>query len=149
MGIFDFLKGKKKDKILQWHDKYKVNIIEIDAQHKKLFALYNELLNAMYKGEGYDVLEKCLDELIRYIGTHFLTEENYMLKFNYPAYEEHKKLHFELIKTTLNLHKEFRERKTVLTEEVVDFLNDWLTNHVLQVDQQYASFFKKRGYINS
>lgn len=147
MGLFDWLfKHKNKsDYTIEWKDRYSVGIIEIDAQHKKLFQLYNNLIEAMHQGVGIKELGKALDELLEYSVWHFMTEENYMEKYKYPELENHKKIHNEFREKFYKIHKDFHEGKPVITQEVVEYLRDWIKNHVLYTDQKYAPFLKEAG----
>jgi hemerythrin len=38
--------------ILEWNDKYKTNIIEIDTQHQRLFTLLANLVNLYKNNKG-------------------------------------------------------------------------------------------------
>ncbi len=146
MGLFDWIFGKKKkDYLIEWEDRYSVGIIEIDAQHRRLFEIYNNLIEAMYQGVGVKELGNALNELLEYAVVHFMTEEGYMQKYGYPGYDAHKNVHKEFRERFYGLHKEFHEGKPVLTAEVTEYLRDWLKNHVLNMDQKYAPHLKKAG----
>lgn len=148
MGLFDWIfKRKKSELFIEWDDKYKVNIIEIDAQHKRLFAIYNNLIDAMYQGVGVKELGTALNELLDYTIVHFMTEEGYMEKYRYPELESHRAAHKAFRERVYNLHKDFSEGKPVLTAEVVEYLRDWLKQHVLNVDQRYAPYLKRAGAV--
>ena len=145
MGLFDWIfKRKKEELYLEWNDSYRTGIIEIDAQHTKLFGLYNDLVSSIYKGEGLKDLKKCLLDLIDYAIVHFATEEAYMQKYSYPAIEYHKTEHKELREKTYFLSKDFEAGKPVLTMDVLDFLKKWLAHHVLDIDMQYKDFLRKK-----
>ncbi len=146
MGLFDWiLRRNRSDVTIPWSDKYSVGIVEIDAQHRRLFELYNQLVEAMYRGESMNVLQKALDSLIEYVVIHFTTEEQYMQKYGYPEFEEHKRAHTYLRNKTLQIHREFSEGKPVLTAEVIDFLRNWLKEHVMNMDKKYSKHLKKMG----
>ncbi|MCX7793593.1 MAG: bacteriohemerythrin [Thermodesulfovibrionales bacterium] len=148
MGLFDWiLKRKKTDLFIEWDNKYKVDIIEIDAQHQRLFILYNNLVEAMYRGVGMKELGNVLNELLEYTVIHFMTEEAYMEKFKYPELESHRSAHKGFREKVYNLHKDFTEGKPVLTAEVVEYVRDWLKQHVLNVDQRFAPYLKRAGAI--
>ncbi len=148
MGLFDWIfKRKKSELFIEWNDKYKVDIIEIDAQHKRLFGIYNNLVDAMYQGVGVKELGNALNELLEYSVVHFMTEEGYMEKYKYTGLEEHRSAHRAFRERFYHLHKEFTEGKPVLTADVVEYLRDWLKQHVLNMDQKYAPFLKRSGAV--
>jgi hemerythrin len=130
---------------LTWGDQYMVNIAEIDAQHKKLFDMVNEMHDAMRAGKGDDVIGRTLDGLLGYVKTHFATEERYMTQHGFPEYAAHKKEHEDLTAKALDLHKQFKEGKPVLSFDVMDFLKTWLQNHILGTDKKYGPFLNSKG----
>jgi hemerythrin len=145
MGLFDWIFKKKRDDLsLKWQKSYSVGIIDIDAQHKKLFSFYDDLVDAIYKGETNENLGKCLDGLLNYVVVHFDTEEAYMSKLGYPEYEKHKAEHKALREKTYYLHKDYSEGKPVLTLELLDFFRKWISQHVLTTDKKYQPFLMSK-----
>jgi len=111
---------------IEWSDKLVTRVKECDEQHKKLVSLINELYDAMKQGKGKEVLDKMLDELVKYAGYHFTTEETLMTKYGYPGpdFAAHKREH-EAFKAKI---KEFLDKKAkgevTLTVELMSFLKD-------------------------
>jgi len=129
-----------------WEEKYSVNVKEIDEQHKKLVSILNELHTAMLGAKAnYVLLKKILNELIEYTVYHFKTEEQYMVKYLYPKYAEHKESHKNLTEKVLSFYSDFEKGKKLLTVELLFFLKDWLTNHILGEDKMYSQFFNNKG----
>ena len=130
---------------LTWSDQYKVNIAEIDTQHKKLFDLVNDMHDAMRTGKGSEAIGKTLSALLDYVKTHFSAEERIMSTNGYPDYAKHKQEHDALTKQALDLHKQFSEGKSVLSFDVMNFLKNWLSNHILGTDKKYTPFLNSKG----
>ena len=82
---------------IPWDDRYEIGIEMIDYQHKKLFDLVNRLYYLEDTGSYKEDLRVILYEFSDYMQTHFKDEEEYMLSISYPALEEHKQLHKEII----------------------------------------------------
>ncbi len=79
--------------MIKWSDKYSVGISKIDEEHKKLIGIINKAVVASkHKDNSKEIIE-ILREMNDYAQAHFVTEENYMLGFGYPDYEQHKKEH--------------------------------------------------------
>lgn len=131
--------------IFTWDKKYLVNIKEIDVQHKNLVDLINKLNEAMYEGQGCEMLETVLKELVEYTKTHFANEEGLMNTYGYPEYLEHKKKHKELTAQVIDLQKQFEGGRIMITLQVMNFLKDWLSNHILNTDKQYGPFLNSKG----
>ena len=50
--------------LMEWNEKLSVGVPSIDAQHKKLVAMLNELYDAMQAKHSQEALGKVLDGLI-------------------------------------------------------------------------------------
>jgi hemerythrin len=130
---------------LVWGDQYKTNIAEVDAQHRKLFDMVNEMHDAMKSGKGDAVIGKTLEGLLQYCATHFATEERLMSAHGYPDYASHKKAHDELTQKTKDLEKKYKGGEPVLSFDVMDFLKKWLQNHILGTDKKFGPFLNSKG----
>ena len=128
-----------------WNEKYSVHIREIDEQHKKLVALINELFEAMKAGQDHEALGKVIAVLLTYAKSHFATEERLMRDYGYPEYLVHKQVHDSLSKKVLDLNAEYQAGKPVLTVQLMNFLKDWLINHILGTDKKYSAFLNSKG----
>jgi len=133
--------------LITWTDALSVNIKEIDEQHKKLIAMVNELHSAMGAGKGKAAMGAVLGGLVEYTKTHFAFEEGLMQKHNYVGYLSHKGQHDELTKQVLDLQSRFKEGKTLVTVEVMNFLKDWLSNHIQNSDKKYGPFLNGKGIV--
>lgn len=123
--------------LIKWSEKYSVNNFLLDSQHKKLIAVINELHTAMKVARGNEIMQTIFDELIWYTKEHFRTEEQIMLKFNYPAFYEHKAEHEKLTDQVLKLQKDYSEGKLLISMETLNFLKNWLINHIEGSDKKY------------
>jgi hemerythrin len=128
-------------KFFTWQDNYNLGIQAIDEQHQKLVDIINKFYDAFYKSETNDVMYPILEELIDYTVYHFNTEEDIFLKYNYNQIAAHTELHEQFKKKVLEFQKQFLEGKTI-TYRVMTFLRDWLTNHILVSDREYADLIK-------
>ncbi len=131
---------------LTWSDDYSVNIKEIDEQHKKLLELFNILFKEMISGKGATVLGTLLDDLIEFATLHFDTEEKYMLEYEYPEYEEHKKEHDILKQRATEIRERLLNKELApLSVHTLELLKEWINNHLLKMDNKYISFFNQKG----
>jgi len=131
--------------LINWNDSLSVNIAEIDQQHQKLVLVINELNDAMKQGKGKDILGEIINGLINYTATHFKTEEDYFFQFGYPDMENHKKEHTAFVQKVTNFKEGFEKGKLSLSIEVMNFLSDWLQNHIKGTDKRYTRFFNEKG----
>ena len=131
--------------ILTWDESYSVNVRELDQQHKKLFDMLNKLLEAMKEGKGKEVVGSILRDMESYTILHFRAEEKYMKQYEYPGYEEQKNQHEKYVAKIASFKEDLKSGKITLTMEVMQFLRDWLSNHIQKIDKRYSTFFNEKG----
>lgn len=131
--------------LLTWEDKYKVGISKIDDQHKKIVELINKLYDSMAEGRGKDVLKSILNDLVEYTKYHFQTEEKYFEDYKYQNKNEHKKEHEDLKNKVTELKGKVDIGKAVLSTEIMQFLKQWLVNHIVESDKKYSTFLISQG----
>lgn len=131
--------------LMSWSDSLSVNVEEINTQHKRLLELINQLHDAMGQGKGREVVGKVLDGLIDYTRTHFAYEERLMVAQVYPSYLKHKVEHDALTKKVLDLQSRFLSGEIVITMEVMNFLKDWLSTHIMNVDKLFGAYLNGKG----
>ncbi len=133
--------------LITWNQGLSVNVKEIDEEHKVLINLINELHDAMMKGKSKDVIENIINELVTYTKKHFSTEEKYFKQYEYPDEKSHINQHNLFVEKV----KDFQEKHTTggafLSIEIMEFLKDWLTNHIIGTDKKYTDFFNSKGLI--
>lgn len=132
------------DKIV-WADEFSVHIQEIDEQHKVLIGLLNELYQAMHAHRGSAACREILNRLAEYTRTHFLLEESLMRLTHYPEFEAHKGQHEELIQQVLALQAKLDAGTATISFELLHFLKNWLTGHIMGSDKRFGMFFKTAG----
>jgi hemerythrin len=131
--------------IVTWDNSLSVNITKIDNQHKKLVDMINNLYNAMSQGKGVEVLRTILMDMVAYTKEHFTTEEDAMKKYSYPDYDVHKMEHTKFVSKAKELVQQFNSGNTLITNETITFLKDWLVKHIKGNDLKYSSFFQGKA----
>ncbi len=128
--------------LLTWDDSLSVKMNDIDDQHKKLFALINDVHQAMGAGKGNEVMGKVMGELLKYTRDHFAYEEKMLKRIGYPKLVEHQKVHVYLTEQVAELNDKLSTGKPVSSVQVSNFLKDWLKSHILKVDMHYSRFYQ-------
>lgn len=131
--------------LIDWDEKLSVNVKSIDAQHKRLIELINFLHDSMKEGKAKGALGKILDDLANYTDYHFKTEEEYFKQYSYPESVKHKKEHDDLRNEVISLKNKLDKGEAIITIEVMYFLKDWLSKHILGADKKYSAFFNSKG----
>jgi hemerythrin-like metal-binding protein len=131
--------------LIRWGKSLMVNIPTIDEQHKQLVQLMNDLHKSMKKRESTQAMERILDRLVDYTVMHFSTEEQFFKQYDYPEREQHAAIHKKLVARVGDFQKKFKSGDATVSMDLMDFLKDWLVNHIKGTDMQYAPFLRKKG----
>ena len=131
--------------LIEWNSGFSVNVADIDRQHQRLIQMINELNDAMKQGKGKEALAKIINGLISYTRTHFTNEEKYFDQFGYPDTDSHKMEHAEFVKKVSEFKDGFDKGQTGVSIRVMNFLSDWLKNHIQVNDKKYGPFFNEKG----
>ncbi|MGO9379278.1 MAG: bacteriohemerythrin [Dissulfurispiraceae bacterium] len=130
---------------IEWDGSLSVGVTELDDQHKKLIGIINQLNEAMKVGKGKDVMGKTIASLIEYTKYHFGAEEKILQANAYPSLIIHKKAHESLTGQVVDLQKNFGAGSLIISIEVMNFLKDWISKHIMSTDKQYSPFLKGKG----
>lgn len=129
---------------IKWHSSMDTGIELIDTDHKKLISLINQLQNAtQYKVDNH-IIDQIMDDLINYTQYHFEREEFLMRTNLYPEYENHKKLHDEMIIKISDCMEKYKSDPDNTIDDALDYLKNWLINHIKGDDRKYIPYFKKK-----
>ena len=130
---------------IQWNNEYSVGVLELDKHHQRILGIINSLNKSIEENHSKEIIEQVLDKLIDYAVYHFGAEEKYFEKYNYPQTFTHKMEHQKFIKKVHAFEKEFKEGKLILSVEIMNFLRDWIVNHIHGTDKKYSSFFADKN----
>lgn len=122
---------------IEWNSSLSVGVEELDNQHKELFRQINELIDACHKGKGPEAVGEVLTFLDSYVRLHFGTEENYMRKYDFPGFEEHRLQHQEFMANLSEVRRRFTQEGpgvhiVVITNRI---LAGWLNTHIRRSDK--------------
>jgi methyl-accepting chemotaxis protein len=130
---------------IQWTPSYSVNIKLIDEQHKQLMKLINDMHKAMQGKKSKETVGRILNELLDYTAKHFKVEEDWFQQYQYPDYTAHKDIHNKLIKSALDMKARFEKGDRSVNVELMSFLKNWLSDHILRTDKKYSAFLNSKG----
>jgi hemerythrin len=128
-----------------WDPTYSVSVRHFDEQHKGLFSILNELYDAMKAGAGQKVLRDVLVNLLDYTLLHFAGEEAVMRNAGYPRLQSHIEQHRRFTDKIDEACAKYNAGSVGLSVGVLDFLTEWLQNHILHTDKQYGEFLNSKG----
>ena len=132
---------------IKWNNKYCVGISIIDEQHKKLFGFLNKTIDARKHGDNIEELKEVLEEMTQYALEHFETEEAYMIEFDYPECRYHSEEHHRFFSKTMAYFDRVVNGDYHISNELIEYLKQWLVNHIQVSDRRYIDCFKKNGLL--
>jgi len=140
------------DEMVSWSDNYATGIELIDAQHKELVNLTNELFRACLTGREAvkAAFKEAMSRMVDYVNFHFTVEMELLARINYPGLAGHKKQHDELIKKILAASKSFDGGRKFVANKFVRTLKDWIFGHIAISDKKYADYVadqKSKGLL--
>jgi hemerythrin-like metal-binding protein len=129
--------------LVAWSDEFNLGMAEIDAQHKVLLDLINQVWRAIVSNAERTQTLRIVEELEKYTLTHFTAEEIFMREIDYRDFPAHKDEHEKFVARVAEEKAKIAAGQSV-SLDLVHFLKDWLINHILVSDKQYAEEYKKR-----
>lgn len=134
------MKYRQDAALIQWSDIYSVKVTGMDNSHRILVDLINQLASAEKIGNRR-IAESVLDELLNYAIDHFNSEEQLMQESGYPLSElfAHKLQHAMFTESVQDIRWYYLHGlRPRINQEVLLFLRDWLSKHILIEDMKYA-----------
>ena len=122
----------------QWCDSMSVGVALLDSDHQALINLINRLHEYLEREEDQAVLDEVFDKLVAYIDFHFAREEKVMEACEYPMVEGHREEHLRFTQEIRYVRDRYvRGGDAEIGQELLNFLKDWLTHHILVQDMDY------------
>lgn len=125
---------------LHWSDAIATGIDTVDAQHQRLFKIFNQAALAQAQGAGRADAISLLGALVDYTHYHFREEADLMRQW--PVNAMHRTMH-------LKAHESFsaflrqaqalaQEQPAEVVLDLLTFLAQWLLHHIMGVDARMA-----------
>jgi hemerythrin len=134
--------------VTEWKSSYSVGVKELDIQHQKLLNLINELDQFLDNRQEASSKTRCfaaLNALVKYAETHFSAEEGYLSKYTYPKYDLQKADHENFLETVFSMYAKFEKDDSYSLNEIINYLRDWYTLHILGMDLEYKQFLAEKS----
>ena len=139
-------KFKYKDpnmSLMAWNDSFATDVGDVDTHHKKLIDLINEIYRGIMLEKGKETVDKTLNELVDFTIMHFGYEESLFDKYGYEDSKPHKEKHKTLLEQVGDYVGRYQGGENV-SHELLSFLKNWLTKHIMGVDQKYAPYLRSK-----
>ncbi len=129
----------------RWSKGFSVGIESLDKQHRALVDLTNEFHAAVSHRKDRAVLREMVGRLADGIQANFSHEEELMSKSDYSGYKKHKEEHNLLAGRVIEYQNRIEHGDETVFDELPDFLNSLLINHIKGTDMKYVAHFNQHG----
>jgi len=135
--------------IIKWdEDKFDVGVELFNKHHKRLVDLLNLLHSVIDSTNNKKHVEIIFNELAKYTVYHFEAEEKAMEMYNYNHFALHQIEHKKFVSTVVDSIERYKQGITMVEViKLLDFLREWIINHILKSDMKYKEFFKEHPEI--
>jgi len=126
---------------------FQIGLKQFDDQHINLFNIINDLIRNISANQDRESTGNVLARLLDYTEVHFKSEEELMVKFDFPNYDSHKKQHEFLTARVKEIYRKFQTDGVAVNGETLAFLVKWVQHHIARVDKEYVPFLKSKGIV--
>src|ERR1035441_953321 len=131
--------------LFKWTNACSVYLPEIDAEHRAIFRLGDELQKAVLADADPAVLQAILVNLRETAEQHFRHEERLMRAIHYTAFDWHKRQHDAARRRAKAAARRVAGGDFAAAGELVEFLSEWQRGHMAVADRMMSA--RLRNYL--
>ncbi len=109
----------------------------MDAHHRRIFRLVNRLVQERDRHSDRETVAEAIGEMIKYSSDHLTAEESMLREIDFPGLDGHVQLHKAFRSSVGTMVLRSLESDPPSLGEVLEFLHNWWTNHILVEDMKY------------
>ena len=130
---------------VKWSESYSLGNEQLDTQHKQLFDFVSDLVGACIDGSSTEKLSETLVFLVNYAVRHFTDEEALQVLYEFPDYENHKKMHDDFKVTVTELVERFQNSASPdeLNNDINKIVVRWLIQHIQREDRKIVDHIRR------
>lgn len=128
----------------EWAEDMEIDGGPIDADHRLLVDLVNELHSATSRGAGQAVVASILRRCLVSTREHLTREEDYMARQGFPGLESHKRGHAQFMESLYELERRLQAGGITVAAQLSVVLRDWLSIHIRRNDKELRRFEQQR-----
>ena len=123
----------------KWTKAHAIFLPEVDAEHRNLFRMAEELHQAVQAGQPTAQVQTLVESLIVSIEEHFAHEERLMQAANCESYEWHRQQHDTLRKKATLLSEQLAAGDERAPVGFVKFMARWFRDHMSLTDRMMGA----------
>ena len=127
---------------LNWKAAFNSGHPSIDAQHRELFALANEMLDKSFdRRRDPEPFFRAFDALLEHTVRHFSDEERILAEQGYASLDEHIREHRRIIAQAADLQRRVHINADAPGELIDLMLSEFIAGHMLREDTKFFPLF--------
>ena len=134
----------KLDLGIAWDDSLLTGNALVDMQHQKIFERLSDLVSLCEDGSDSSKLDDTIMFLVNQTTRHLADEEALLAEYNYPDFENHKRMHDGYRSAVSELARRFEMNS--LSEELSKDVNKtivrWLATHIRHEDKKMCEYIR-------
>lgn len=125
---------------------------KLNQQHLRLASyavefqqLVEELAEREPTRDDWKHIDALYSRISRFVAEHFRDEEELMVRYQYPDYTAHKRLHDKFVEEMAKIQSQINNRNVKFKGSLSTLLWNWLYGHINEIDFRYREFFLSQG----
>jgi hemerythrin-like metal-binding protein len=127
---------------LRWTSSRSVFLPQIDAEHRSLYRLANELQSSLLAHAPEERVREAIRAFLADLEEHFAHEERLMRSTGYEIYDWHKRRHDGARRRIGNAVKEFENGDREALVELIEYLDGWFRDHTALADRMMSTYLR-------
>ena len=124
--------------VIKWRDSYATGVAEMDAEHRELIDIINQLYEMLREKKSHDELKNIYDRLHSYTEKHFQHEEQMLEEAEYDGLAGQQNAHKQFIVELDKMEADLLSGNESVVPVVYKFLRDWWLQHIVEIDKLYG-----------
>ncbi|MFN8010489.1 MAG: hemerythrin family protein [Holophagaceae bacterium] len=130
---------------LAWDRRFATGLPALDGEHKVLFREVRRIQGRLEPGGDFVEGRRLLAALLVHLEGHCASEEAEMARLGFPGLEAHRASHRVLRQRLDGVRALLAEGSGASGMAISRLLYDWLRDHMLQDDLNFAAFLRARA----
>lgn len=123
----------------KWTKAHAVFLPQVDAEHRNLFRLADEIHQAVRAGVEGARISEMVRPFLATIQEHFVQEERVMKAASCPDFAWHKQQHDNALKRTAKFLAEMETGDAEAPMAMLEYLSRWFKDHVALTDRMMGA----------
>lgn len=129
--------------LIKMQDFHHIGVDILDEQHKGMISIVNTLHYLIGHHQEQDTSVTVAELMHNYFIVHFLVEESFLKKAEYPNYELHKEEHQQIIKKLKKVKQACRNHSGA--GHLLVMLKEQWVEHFLNKDLKFTRYLEEKG----